>query len=60
MIDSLAYTIVGFLLFAGAFIILRFFFLWYWKVDTIVKNQEETNRILGRILAEAEDRSRDN
>ncbi|WP_229738780.1 hypothetical protein [Parapedobacter pyrenivorans] len=45
-----------------AFSILLFFairgvFLWYWKVDIILKNQEETNRLLRGIARHLESRS---
>lgn len=31
------------------FFIFRGIMLWYWKVDVIIKNQEETNRLLNVI-----------
>lgn len=32
------------------FLILREVFCWYWKINEIVKNQKETNRLLGEML----------
>jgi hypothetical protein len=34
------------------FLALRLIFLWYWKIDTLVKNQEEQITILRQILKE--------
>ena len=33
---------IGLAIAIGLFFIFRFVMLWYWRVDTIVKNQEET------------------
>lgn len=33
----------------GLFFLFRGIMLWYWKVDKIVQNQEETNRLLKSI-----------
>jgi uncharacterized membrane protein YbhN (UPF0104 family) len=32
------------------FIILRGFFLWYWKINTILKNQEKTNLMIKKYI----------
>lgn len=32
------------------FLILRVIFLWYWKIDAIVSNQQKTNDLLQKIL----------
>lgn len=32
------------------FLILREVFCWYWKINEIVKNQKETNRLLSEML----------
>lgn len=34
------------------FLVLRMFFLWYWKIDTLVHNQEKQIAILMEILKE--------
>lgn len=36
----------------GILIALRAFFLWYWKVNVIIQNQELQNRLLGELIAE--------
>lgn len=36
------------------FFIFRRLFLWYWKVDTIVKNQDVTNELLEKIYKQLE------
>jgi hypothetical protein len=33
-----------------AFLVCRAILLWYWKVDVIVKNQEEQIRLLNELL----------
>jgi hypothetical protein len=42
--------IIGLGLIVGFFFIFRFVMLWYWRIDTIIENQEKTNRLLSRIL----------
>jgi hypothetical protein len=37
-------------IFAGIFLALRAMFLWYWKVDTMVRNQEIQIQLLTEIL----------
>lgn len=32
------------------FIICRDIFLWYWKIDTILKNQEKTNLMIKKYI----------
>jgi len=39
----------------GLFLLLRSVMLWYWKVDAALKNQVETNRLLGYIAGKLED-----
>ncbi|MFC6101250.1 hypothetical protein [Olivibacter domesticus] len=39
----------------GLLLLLRSVMLWYWKVDTALKNQVETNRLLGYIAGKLED-----
>lgn len=34
----------------GLFLLFRGFMLWYWKVDSIVKNHQETNRLLISLI----------
>jgi len=41
--------LIGLALCVGLFLALRSLMLWYWKIDTIVKNQEMTNEILKAI-----------
>lgn len=38
--------VIGLAILVGLFLLFRSILLWYWKVDTIVKNQEETNALL--------------
>ena len=42
-------------LIVGIFFIFRFVMLWYWRIDTIIENQEKTNRLLSRILDKIEE-----
>lgn len=57
-------TLVGFLLglafLAFLFLILRQVMLWYWKVDKIVKNQEEQNNLLRAIYNSLEENKKRN
>jgi len=46
--------IIGLAILLIVFMFLRNVFLWYWKVNDIVKNQEQTNRLLTSILRELE------
>jgi hypothetical protein len=34
----------------GIFLVFRAFFLWYWKINVIVKNQELQNRLLSELI----------
>ena len=38
-------------IFAGIFIALRTFFLWYWKINTLINNQQEQIQLLREILS---------
>lgn len=51
---SLVSFLIALAIMLGIFLLLRAVVLWYWKVDTIVKNQEETNRLLRSINATLE------
>ena len=42
--------LIGIGIFIIVFIVLRSLMLWYWRVDTIVENQEKTNLLLKQIL----------
>jgi hypothetical protein len=48
--DSLSPGLGGLILFllitVGLFFILRSIMLWYWKIDTIVKNQEDQMKLM--------------
>ena len=44
--DSLLGAIVAIVIGILLFLALRQVMLWYWKVDTIIKNQELTNQLL--------------
>jgi len=41
--ETILYWILGSLIIG---IVLRELFLWYWKVNTIIENQEKTNKLL--------------
>lgn len=41
--ETILYWILGSLIIG---IVLRDLFLWYWKVNTIIENQEKTNKLL--------------
>lgn len=41
----------------GLFLAIRGIVLWYWKVDTIVKNQEETNHLLRAMVRTLESKN---
>lgn len=47
--SSIIGIIFGLAIFVGLFFLFRGILLWYWKVDIIVKNQEETNSYLKSI-----------
>ncbi len=51
--DFIAFVVV-LVIAAIVFFFLRGVMLWYWKIDTIVKNQEETNRLLKSTLRRLE------
>lgn len=55
MTDNLIFSIIAIAFAIGLFFVLRFAMLWYWRIDTIVTNQEETNRLLKRLLDKAEE-----
>lgn len=38
----------------GLFLLLRFVMLWYWRIDELVKNQEQQNVLLSQILRKLE------
>jgi hypothetical protein len=46
--DTTILIILGFTV--VAFIVLRIFFLWYWKIDTIVENQEKQIVLLKHLV----------
>jgi predicted permease len=39
------------------FLLIRWILLWYWKVNIIVKNQEETNSLLQELIYKLETQS---
>jgi hypothetical protein len=49
-VQELISVIIFAAIFVGIFLALRSLFLWYWKVDTMVKNQEIQIKILTEIL----------
>ena len=49
-IDSSANLLLGFAIGVIIIIALREFFLWYWKINTIVKNQEKTNLMIKKYI----------
>lgn len=48
-------VLIGLAIMVGLFFLLQSVMLWYWKVDTALKNQIETNRLLGYIAGKLED-----
>jgi hypothetical protein len=48
--NSSTYLLLGFVIWVILIIALRAFFLWYWKINTIVKNQEKTNLMLKKYI----------
>lgn len=44
--SSFVGLLLGLAITIGLFFLFRGIMLWYWKIDTIIKNQEETNRLL--------------
>lgn len=51
--EAIAFIFV-FAIAVGLFLLFRGVILWYWKVNDIVKNQEETNRLLKSIVRNLE------
>ncbi|WP_152439724.1 hypothetical protein [Arcticibacter svalbardensis] len=47
--------LIGLALCVGLFLVLRSLMLWYWKIDSIVRNQEMTNEILKSISKSIEE-----
>lgn len=58
IIGNIAYLLFVIAIFVGIFLLLRSIVLWYWKVDEVIKNQQESNRLLGIIAAKLEDINR--
>lgn len=54
--DFVGFIVVLFIA-AILFYFLRGVMLWYWKVDTIVKNQEETNNLLRAFIRKLESKN---
>jgi hypothetical protein len=48
--QELSFVILSAALFVGIFLALRSLFLWYWKVNTIVKNQEIQIKLLTELV----------
>ena len=48
--DSSANLLLGFAIGVIIIIALREFFMWYWKINTIVKNQEKTNLMIKKYI----------
>lgn len=44
----------------GLFLLLRKLFLWYFKINTMVENQEKTNQMLADILKEIKNQNQKN
>jgi|GEM_PF-1027660 len=42
-------AILGIVILIGVFLALRTLMLWYWKIDKLLKNQQETNSLLRSI-----------
>jgi hypothetical protein len=47
---SSANLLLGFAIGVIIIIALREFFIWYWKINTIVKNQEKTNLMIKKYI----------
>ena len=43
-------TIITLIIFILILILVRGFWLWYWKVNNILKNQQKTNELLEQII----------
>jgi hypothetical protein len=52
--QSIAILLLFFTIVIGIFLLIRWFMLWYWKVNTIVENQEKSNDLLLKILIEVQ------
>ena len=44
------YFFVGLILFVGLFLLLREVMCWYYKINERISVQQETNKLLGRLL----------
>lgn len=55
IIGNVAYLLFVIAIFVGIFLLLRSIVLWYWKVDEVIKNQQESNKLLETIAAKLED-----
>jgi hypothetical protein len=50
--SGLAVTLFVIFVCVVIFLAIREIMTWYWKIDTMIKNQNETNRLLSEILKE--------
>jgi hypothetical protein len=48
--NNLTSFFIGLALISMVFIVARELVLWYWKINTIVKNQEKTNLLLKKYF----------
>lgn len=48
--DSLLLIVAGIFVVVILFVVLREVFLWYYKINEIVRNQQTTNRLLRKML----------
>jgi K+ transporter len=48
--DQLSGLILTIIIVIIVFLVLREFWTWYWKINSLVKNQQETNVLLKQIL----------
>jgi uncharacterized membrane protein YqiK len=53
LLGSTFIFLLGFSICIVLFLALRMLFLWYWRVDTIVENQEIQIRLLKKLLEES-------
>lgn len=50
---------LGLAIFVGLFFLFRGIMLWYWRVNDVVKNQEETNQLLRDVVKNLESKKKD-
>lgn len=50
---EILFLLLFFGIWIGAFLLLRSFFLWYWKINTVIKHQETQIELLRELVREA-------